>query len=75
MVAEWMAHHYMRVTIVDELVEARWAPVPVNTIQSLYDSMPRGIRAVTIVGGSCSSYWFLTVYAFKFLENFLDRYF
>ncbi|GFW46953.1 transposable element Tcb1 transposase [Trichonephila clavipes] len=59
LVAERLARHHTSVTTVDELwhrVEAAWAPVHVHTIQSLFDSMPKRISAVTIARGGCSGY-------------------
>ncbi|GFV65089.1 DUF4817 domain-containing protein [Trichonephila clavipes] len=47
----------MQVTTVDELwhrVEASWASVPVQAIQSLFDSMPRRITAVIVARGGSS---------------------
>ncbi|GFY12328.1 hypothetical protein TNCV_284311 [Trichonephila clavipes] len=47
-VAERLARHHTPDTTVDELwhrVEARWSFVPEHAIQSLFDSMPRRIRA------------------------------
>lgn len=59
MVAEQLARHPTPVTTVDELwlrAEAAWASVPVHAIQSLYDSMPRRIRAVITARGGYSGY-------------------
>ncbi|GFW30145.1 transposable element Tcb1 transposase [Trichonephila clavipes] len=59
MAAQRLARHHTLVTTVDELwhrVEAAWTFVPVHTIQSLFDSIPRGISGVIIARGGCSGY-------------------
>ncbi|GFV72197.1 hypothetical protein TNCV_995691 [Trichonephila clavipes] len=53
------AHHQMSVTTVDELwhhVEAAWTSVPMHAIQSLLDSISRGISAVITLRGDCFGY-------------------
>ncbi|GFX62573.1 hypothetical protein TNCV_4867361 [Trichonephila clavipes] len=57
MVTERLARQHTPVTTVDELwhrVEAAWTSVSVHVIQSLFDSMPRRIRAVITARGGCS---------------------
>ena len=50
--SEQLARHHTRallVTAIDDLLylsEAAWTAVPVNTIQSLYDSMSRRMKAI-----------------------------
>ncbi|GFV62499.1 hypothetical protein TNCV_630781 [Trichonephila clavipes] len=57
MVAERLDRHHTPVTMVDELlyrVQSAWAYV--HDIQSLFDSMPRRISAITTARGDCSEY-------------------
>ncbi|GFV41737.1 hypothetical protein TNCV_3628881 [Trichonephila clavipes] len=52
MVAKRLVRHHTPVTTVDKLshrVKAAWASVPVHTIQSLFDSIPRRINSVIIL--------------------------
>ncbi|GFX52080.1 uncharacterized protein TNCV_4654091 [Trichonephila clavipes] len=49
MVAERWARHHTPITT----VEAAWLSVPVQTIQSLFDSMPRRKSAVITARGGC----------------------
>ncbi|GFY05978.1 transposable element Tcb2 transposase [Trichonephila clavipes] len=54
MIDERLARHRTPVTTFEELwlhVEAAWASVPVHAIQSLFDSMPRRICAVSTARG------------------------
>ncbi|GFY18875.1 hypothetical protein TNCV_3875631 [Trichonephila clavipes] len=54
MVAKPLVRHHTPVTTVDELwyfVEASQSSVPVHAIQSLFDSMPKRIKAVISVRG------------------------
>ncbi|GFX65447.1 uncharacterized protein TNCV_399981 [Trichonephila clavipes] len=72
MADEQLARHHMPVTTVYELwhrVEAAWAYLPVHVMQFLFDSIPRRLRAAIPARGGCSGYWFLRIYAPKFLEN------
>ncbi|GFT58151.1 hypothetical protein TNCV_723151 [Trichonephila clavipes] len=58
--------HNKPVTTIDKLgncVEAAWASIHVHAMQSLFDSMPRLVRAVITAIGNYSGYCFLRIYA------------
>ncbi|GFT13238.1 hypothetical protein TNCV_4076961 [Trichonephila clavipes] len=58
-VAERLARHHTPVTMVDELwhrVEAVRGSAPAHSIQSLFDSMPKRIKAFIIAKEGCSEY-------------------